>query len=173
MRIDQALNQTQAQDLGEKAKVEKNDLQEQPKLAEKTSTGSSKGDTVVISEQARNLQKTETNLKTNTTAETTTDQSVRQDRVDAVKAKVESGAYVDDELVNRTADKILNSGSLNDVVKDEIKVQGNDTGQIKLEDPVDDSEKLNEVREKIKSGFYNSTEVVDGVANNILENLMA
>ena len=89
----------------------------------------------------------------------------------AAKTKVDSGKLLGDEVVERTAEAIMKSGSLADIVKGK-ELMARLVGQ---EDEVSESRqsKLAEVKQKMESGFYDSQEVTEHVAGKIIEDLLA
>ena len=164
MKIDHLLQRTKAQD------AQKNQLLETAKETVKNGKaakdGAPKVDTVTISEQARSLQRTQSDLQT------LTDQQSRQERIESIKAQIASGEYkVDDKLVEGTADAILKSGALSDLVNAEhplARARLAESGALES-----DPDKLARVKQRIESGFYNSSEVSDTIAERMLDDLLA
>ena len=167
MKIDHVDHGNKAHDLKEKAKVEE---AKDATPAKETSGGKSKTDTVIISEQARSMQRTEAEMKA-WKSRLQSDPGLREDKVVAAKTKVDSGKLLGDGVVERTAEAIMKSGSLADIVKGK-ELMARLVGQ---EDDVSGSRqsKLAEVRQKMESGFYDSQEVTEHVAGKIIEDLLA
>jgi len=167
MKIDQVLQRTQAQDIKnptqtENAKdVAKAKSQAGPRI---------KTDTVTISEQARNLQRTESELKT--LHDGIDEQSViRQDKVAIAKAKLAAGQLEIDQVVEETAEAIHQSGALSDIINgDHLLMRARLSQTENLEAG---AEKLAQVRQRIKSGYYNSPEVANEIADRMMEDLLA
>jgi flagellar biosynthesis anti-sigma factor FlgM len=164
MKIDHLLQRTKAQD------PQKNQLletaKETAKNAKAAKDGAPKVDTVTISEQARSLQRTQSDVKTG--GET---QQSRQDRIAQIKAQIASGDYkVDDKLVEGTADAILKSGAVSDLVNAEhplSRARLAESGALES-----DPDKLAQVKQRIDSGYYNSSDVTDTIAERMLEDLL-
>ena len=168
MKIDHLLQRTKAQD------PQKNQLLETAKETVKSGKaakdGSPKVDTVQISEQARSLQRTQGDPKMR--PDGADNELSRQDRIEDIKAKIASGEYkVDDKLVEGTADAIIKSGALNDLVNAEhplSRARLADSGALES-----DPDKLSRVKQRIDSGYYNSSEVTDKIAERILDDLLS
>ena len=167
MKIDHLLQRTKAQD------PQKNQLletaKESAKNAKAAKDGAPKVDTVTISDQARSLQRTQGDLQAATDGQQAS--QTRQDRIAEIKAQIASGQYkVDDKLVEGTADAILKSGALSDLVNAEhplARARLAESGTLES-----DPDKLAQVRQRIDSGYYNSSEVTDTVAERMLEDLL-
>ena len=166
MQIDNVLQRTQAQDpkgpapadAGKDASPLKSQDSPKPKV-----------DTVTISEQARKLQATEAELKL-LQQDNTGQAGSRSELVNAAKAKISDGNFLLDEVVNGTAEQILNSGALSDLINNDhplVRARLAQTGTLAAGD-----EKLAQIKDRIASGYYNSSEVVDQTAEKILENLL-
>ena len=166
MKINHVSPRDKPQDLQEKTKPEKS---KQTTSAQEQSGGKLKTDTVSISEQARSLQRTESEMKVSK-GRPESDPGVREDKVGAAKAKLAGGKLLTDEVVARTADAIVKSGSLADIVKGKeliARLAG-------MEHEVEGfrQSKLDEVKQKMEAGFYNSSSVTDQVAERIMEDLL-
>ena len=162
MKIDHLLQRTKAQDPKKNQQLLETS-KETAKNAKAAKDGSPKVDTVTISEQARSLQRTQ-----NTQQDV---QLTRQERLDQIKAQIASGEYkVDDKLVEGTADAILKSGALSDLVNAEHPLsRARLAGSGALDS---DPDKLARIRQRIDSGYYNSSEVSNTVAERMLEDLI-
>jgi len=167
MKIDHVDQGNKAHDLKEKAKAEK---AKEATPAKETSGGKPKTDTVVISEQARSMQRTEAEMKA-WKSRLASDPGLREDKVVAAKDKVDSGKLLNGEVVEQTAEAIIKKGSLTDIVKGK-ELLALLVGQ---EDEISETRqsKLDEVKQKMESGFYNSQEVTEHVAGKIIEDLLA
>lgn len=169
MKIDHLLQRAKAQD------PKKNQqLEEASKEAAKNSKAAGKDatlkvDTVTISDQARSLQRTQAEIKA--LKEGLETKQGRQERIQLLKQQIASGEYkVDDKLVEGTAEAILKSGALGDLVNAEhplARVRLAESGTLES-----DPDKLAAVRQRIESGYYNSDEVADTIAERMLEDLL-
>jgi anti-sigma28 factor (negative regulator of flagellin synthesis) len=170
MKIDHVLQRTKAPDLNQTSKTD---------TAKETGTVKGqnglkiKTDTVIISEEARTLQRAESELKAQNysigTADTQT--PVRKDKVEAAKAKIAAGQLLLDKVVEDTADAILKSGSLEDIINSDKLLQKRKLSGIKA--PETGADNLSAIKEKIESGFYSSPEVVDKIAERMIDDLLA
>ena len=166
MQIDNVLQRTQAQDPKGPAPAEAG---KDTSPLKSTDSPKPKVDTVTISEQARKLQATEAELQL-LQQEPTDKAGSRSALVDAAKAKVSDGNFLLDEVVNGTAEQILNSGALSDLINNDnplVRARLAQTGTLAAGE-----DKLAQVKERIASGYYNSSEVVDQTAEKILEDLL-
>lgn len=167
MKIDHVYQRDKAQDLKEQAKVDKAIKEKSP--AKGTDSGKQKTDTVIISEEARSLQRTESEMEV-LKRRLEGDPSVREDKVIAAKAKIDSGSLLSGEVVDKTAEAIMRSHSLADIIK------GKDLmARFAAEsDEVGDSRqaRLDEVRRRMDEGFYNSPEVTEQIAGKIMDDLL-
>ncbi|MFH1069808.1 MAG: flagellar biosynthesis anti-sigma factor FlgM [Candidatus Glassbacteria bacterium] len=165
MKIDHLLQRTKAQDPNKSQQVET--ARETGK--QKSSDGTvPKVDTVTISEQARSLQRTESELQS---LKQELDNELPQNKLDQVRAKIQSGQYlVDQGVVEGTAESILASGALADLVNRDhplMRAALAETESLKA-----DEDKLAQIRQRIESGYYNSPDVVNEIADKILEDLV-
>ncbi|MBW7997659.1 MAG: flagellar biosynthesis anti-sigma factor FlgM [Candidatus Glassbacteria bacterium] len=169
MKIDHLLQRTKAQDPKKNQQLENagKETAEGNKAAGKDET--LKVDTVTISDQARSLQRTQTELKTFKDGLETLES--RQERIEFIKNQIANGTYkVDDKLIEGTAEAILKSGALGDLVNAEhplARARLAEAGTLES-----DPDKLARVRQRIESGFYNSDEVTDTIAERMLEDLL-
>ncbi|MEA1996747.1 MAG: flagellar biosynthesis anti-sigma factor FlgM [Gemmatimonadota bacterium] len=166
MKIDHALQRTKAQELEKQSKTEKS----RDAVKKKDPDGRKiRTDTVTISEKARSLQRTDNKLKViGNRSETAS--PVRRDKVELAKAKIQSGELSIDKVVEGTAESILKSGAISDVI-DRDKLQNHD-GLSSVETPEASPQRLAEIKERIKSGYYDSPEVTERIADNILDDLL-
>jgi len=170
MKIDHVLQRTKAPDLNQPSKTD-------PAKETGTVKGQSglkiKTDTVIISEEARTLQRAESELKAQNydieTADTQT--PVRKDKVEEARAKIAKGQLFLDKVVEDTAEAILKSGTLEDIINSDKLLQNSKLSGIKV--PQAGAENLAAIKEKIQSGFYNSPEVVDKIAERMIDDLLA
>lgn len=161
MKIDHLLQHTKAQDAKKNQQLLETS-KETVKNAKTASDGSRKVDTVTISDQARSLQRTQSQQDV---------QQTREERLAQIKAQIASGEYkVDDKLVEGTANAILKSGALGDLVNAEhplARARLVDSGALDS-----DPDKLARIKQRIDSGYYNSSEVSDTIADRMLEDLL-
>ncbi|MEA2063176.1 MAG: hypothetical protein U9P14_05720 [Gemmatimonadota bacterium] len=171
MKIDHVFqrNRSPALDIKEKSKAEKPAKDASSAPLKDESCRALKTDTVDISETARSLQRTDSEMNIQ---QDLGDPGalVRQDNVLAAKAKVLSGSLLSDEIVSKTADAIINSGSLDDIIKgDEVKARFEDLKEVVAGAG---ESKLTGIRQKIEEGFYDQPEVTDKIAGDIMENFL-
>lgn len=138
MKIDPGIQRTKAQDQKKTTQV---DTDKETTEAKAPSSPKLKADKVTISEQARSLQRVDTDLV--------------------------SGNLITDEVVERTAEAILKSGTLSDLINIEqplIKAMLAETGDLEASE-----EKLALIKEKIQSGYYDSPEVAENIAEQLID----
>ncbi len=138
MKIDPGIQRTKAQDQKKTTQI---DTDKETTEAKAPSSPKLKADKVTISEQARSLQRVDTDLA--------------------------SGNLITDEVVERTAEAILKSGTLSDLINIEqplIKAMLAETGDLEASE-----EKLALIKEKIQSGYYNSPEVAENIAEQLID----
>ena len=166
MQIDNVLQRTQAQDPKGPAPA---DAGKDTSPLKSQDSPKPKVDTVTISEQARKLQATEAELKL-LQQDNTGQAGSRSELVNAAKAKISDGNFLLDEVVNGTAEQILNSGALSDLINNDhplVRARLAQTGTLAAGD-----DKLAQIKDRIASGYYNSSDVVDQTAEKVLENLL-
>lgn len=138
MKIDPGIQRTKAQDQKKTTQI---DTDKETTEAKAPSSPKLKADKVTISEQARSLQRVDTDLV--------------------------SGNLITDEVVERTAEAILKSGTLSDLINIEqplIKAMLAETGDLEASE-----EKLALIKEKIQSGYYDSPEVAENIAEQLID----
>ncbi len=138
MKIDPGIQRTKAQD---QKKTNQIDTDKETTEAKAPSSPKLKADKITISEQARSLQRVDTDLV--------------------------SGNLITDEVVERTAEAILKSGTLSDLINIEqplIKAMLAETGDLEASE-----EKLALIKEKIQSGYYDSPEVAENIAEQLID----
>ena len=138
MKIDPGIHGTKAQDQKKTTQI---DTDKETTEAKAPSSPKLKADKVTISEQARSLQRVDTDLV--------------------------SGNLITDEVVERTAEAILKSGALSDLINIEqplIKAMLAETGDLEASE-----EKLALIKEKIQSGYYDSPEVAENIAEQLID----
>ena len=138
MKIDPGIQRTKAQDQKKTTQI---DTDKETAEAKAPSSPKLKADKVTISEQARSLQRVDTDLV--------------------------SGNLITDEVVERTAEAILKSGTLSDLINIEqplIKAVLAETGDLEASE-----EKLALIKEKIQSGYYDSPEVAENIAEQLID----
>jgi anti-sigma28 factor (negative regulator of flagellin synthesis) len=162
MKIDQILQRTQSQNLQEQTAAEKAKEGSQSKVKDQLGGRQIKTDTVVISEEARNLLRSQAGSQAAPEID---------DRIARLKARLDSGALLSDEIVDKTADAILKSGALNDIVNGKRLMAG--MRKADLESLTGRSGRIDEIKQRVQSGYYNSPEVVDHIAQNLMEDLLA
>ena len=167
MKIDHVSQRDKAHDLKEKAKV---DEAKEATSSKEAGGRKIKTDSVTISEQARSMQRTESEMNV-LKSRLESDPAIREDKVLAAKAKLDSGRLLSDEVVEKTAEAIIQKGSLADIVKGKELMARLAAGEGEISESR--QSKLDEVRQRIESGFYNSQEVTEQVAGRIMDDLLA
>jgi flagellar biosynthesis anti-sigma factor FlgM len=165
MKIDHLIQRTKAQDPQKNQQLEAvgKDTAKGNKAAK---DGSLKVDTVTISDQARSLQRTQAEMQTSKLG-----QESQQQRIETLKNQVASGQYsVDNKLVEKTAEAIINSGALGDLVNAEHPLSRTRLAEAGTLES--DPDNLDRVRQRIASGYYNSPEVTESVAEQMLGDLL-
>ncbi len=166
MKIDHLIQRTKAQDPKKNQQLEAAG-KETAGGNKAAKDGTPKVDTVTISDQARSLQRTQ--------AETQTLKQGglegRQQRIESLKTQVAGGQYqVDDKLIEGTAEAILKSGALGDLVNAEhplARARLAEAGTLES-----NQGNLDRVRQRIQSGYYNSPEVAGSIAEQMLDDLL-
>ncbi len=165
MKIDHLIQRTKAQDPKKNQQLEAagNDTARGNKAAR---DGTLKVDTVTISDQARSLQRTQAEMQVHTQG-----LESQQQRIESLRNQVASCQYkVDDKLVEGTADAILKSGALGDLVNAEhplARARLAEAGTLES-----DPSNLDRVRQRVASGYYNSPDVTDSIAEQLLDDLL-
>ncbi len=165
MKIDHLIQRTKAQDPQKNQQLDAAG-KDTAKGAKAATDGTLKVDTVTISDQARSLQRTQPTLQPLNEG-----LDSNQQRIDSLKAQVTSGQYImDDKLVEGTAEAILKSGVLGDLVNAEhplARARLAEAGTLES-----DPDNLDRVRQRVASGFYNSPEVAESIAEQMLGDLL-
>ena len=167
MKIDHLLQRANSKNLKDQSPVEKAKETTGKIGQENAAGGPLKIDTVTISEQARSLQRAQNEPQ----APESDRGAVRSEKVNAAKAGLENGSLLSDKVVEQTAEAILESGDLGDIINSRRLAAGlNGSGVDNLSD---DPGRLEEIRQRIQSGFYNSSEVAEKIADSMMEDLLA
>lgn len=167
MKIDHHLQRTDSKNLKDQTPIEKARDGAGKTGQEKPVAGPLKVDTVTISEQARSLQRAQ-NASQGMQAR---DDSIRPDKVKAARTMIQSGALMSDKVVEKTAEAILESGDLGDIINARRLTAG--LGGSGVDRLSDDPNRLDEIRQRVQSGFYNSPEVTDRIAESMMDDLLA
>ncbi|HUU28760.1 MAG TPA: flagellar biosynthesis anti-sigma factor FlgM [archaeon] len=166
MKIDPSLQGTKAPDLNKQSKTEP---AKEAAATKDQVAGKLKTDTVVISEEARTLQRTESELKAHLD-QMETASTVRRDKVELAMAKIAGGQFIIDDVVDGTAEAILKSGALSDIINSDKLAQARLSGMKSLQAS---PEKLAAIKERIESGYYNTPEMAGKIADSIMDELLA
>jgi flagellar biosynthesis anti-sigma factor FlgM len=165
MKIDHLIQRTKAQDPQKNQQLEAAG-KETARGNKAAKDGTLKVDTVTISDQARSLQRTQAEIQTHKQG-----LESQQQRIESLKGQVANGQYkVDDKLVDKTAEAILKSGALGDLVNAEhplTRARLAEAGTLES-----DPDNLDRVRQRMQSGYYNSPEVAESVAEQMLGELL-
>lgn len=166
MKIDPGIQKTSGQDPNKTPRIDKGKESAGKKPSDSLNV---KTDKVTISEQARALQRTDSELKT-LKKDLDTQSQIRQDKVELARSKLASGNLITDEVVEKTAEAILKSGALADLINIEqplVKAMLAEAGDFEAGE-----EKLAQIKERIQSGYYNSPEVAEDIAEKMIEDLL-
>ncbi|HEX9916703.1 MAG TPA: hypothetical protein VGB16_03110 [candidate division Zixibacteria bacterium] len=85
---------------------------------------------------------------------------LKDKKIEQAKANLSSGLYEKQEYKEETADKLINSTELKDITYDLNSLKEANQSKEK-------SAKIEEIRQKIASGFYNRAEVLDEIAKKL------
>ncbi len=165
MKIDHLIQRTKAQDPKKNQQLEAAG-KETAGGNKAAKNGTLKVDTVTISDQARSLQRTQAETQTLKQGPES-----RQQRIESLKTQVADGRYqVGDKLIEGTAEAILKSGALGDLVNAEhplARARLAEAGTLES-----NQGNLDRVRQRIASGYYNSPEVAGSIAEQMLDDLL-
>jgi hypothetical protein len=134
--------------------LQKARIEQRPDLPRFNPAGRS-ADQLQVSERGRNLQKLSETLQ----QQMQTLPEVRQERVDAARARVQSGFFNDGQFNLKLAGKMLENSDL----KQALNLTGDDVPQTDYRDKL-----MNDVKGKLESGFYSADAVMDFVADRLL-----
>jgi len=156
MRIENAINEVQG--------PQQTERRQNADVRRKRNTGRA-GDVVEISTAARSLGAQAAN-----TVDLNAVSDVRQSRVEAVKQRVASGYYDQPEVREAIADAVLNAGVVDAVAQE---IQDVRTAKRDLDTVPDVREdRVEQARERVASGFYDSAGVQSQVADRVLDTLI-
>jgi anti-sigma28 factor (negative regulator of flagellin synthesis) len=88
--------------------------------------------------------------------------SIKDKKIEQAKDNLSSGLYEKQEYKEKTADKLINSTELKDIAYDLNSLKEANQSKEK-------SAKIEEIRQKIASGFYNRAEVLDEIAKKLIK----
>jgi anti-sigma28 factor (negative regulator of flagellin synthesis) len=128
-------------------------------------------DSLVFSEDAKKLQETEVILR-NALQKLHEMDDVNLDSFSDITEKISDDFYKDDELSSDIADLIIPESQMRENIQKRIKADEY-VDQLSQMDNTElplDQDKLNLIKEKINSGFYNSPSVSAAIADSILAN---
>jgi anti-sigma28 factor (negative regulator of flagellin synthesis) len=122
---------------------------------------STKPDSVEISDKAKTLQdKNGKAVKFTEVLGAGLNYSIKDKKVEQAKANLDSGLYEKQEYKEKTADKLISSSELKDIAYNLDSLKEANQNKEK-------STKIEEIRQKIASGFYNRAEVLDEIAKKL------
>ncbi|MCE5273059.1 hypothetical protein LLH00_17415 [bacterium] len=171
MKIDNFLQRTDAKSLKDQAPVDKPREGAVKGAKDGSASGVLRVDTVTISEQARNLQRTQGENPALQSQEEK-EVEVSQDKVQTARTALAGGLPLSDEVVEKTAEAILTSGALGDIIDSRRLAAG--AGRSGLDSVAGpDEDRLQQIRQRIDSGYYNNSEVASGIADRMLEDMLA
>ncbi len=134
--------------------LQKARIEQRPDTA-RFSPASPAADRLQVSERGRHLQQLSETLQ----QQLQTLPDVRQDRVDAARARVQSGFFNDGQFNLKLAGKMLENSDL----KQALNLSGDDVPETDYRDKL-----MNDVKGKLDSGFYSADAVMDFVADRLL-----
>ena len=105
MRID-PINSTIASEINKVEKAKKEDTAQKTKAPKKS-------DSTIFSSSARRLSETKAQIST-VSAHLAAEPEIRQEKVDAVRSKINQGYYNSPEFVDKLADKLLSFFGISD-----------------------------------------------------------
>lgn len=123
-------------------------------------------DVVQISDRARTLK----SQQEDAIAALKETPDIRQARVDQVKARVAQGYYDRPEVRQAVADSILNSGTMKEAVSQKRQASSAKAGLANTPDVRQD--KVDQAKQRVASGFYDSQEVRQKTADGLVEGVL-
>jgi hypothetical protein len=149
---------------GKKEQVQLNEIEPEIK---KTSLE----DTQIFTEDAIRLQETEAILQ-NALQKLMEMDEINHKNLNSIDEKSKNNFYDSEEVLNQIVNEIAPDAHFQTVADKRIKAQVfvKKLNEMDKEDIIDE-EKLQIIREKINSGFYNNNEVIQSIANNLIENI--
>ena len=142
-----------------------------PDLPPKVTQGNQRTDSAKVGKSARGEDVVELSQSAKEVADLAA--AAKQERVnpriEAVRERVTSGYYDSQEVRERIADRLLRSGNLQEVV-DEIVVSKGAKQQL---DEIPDTRpaRVDEAKQRVSGGFYDTPEVRNETAERILDEL--
>ncbi len=139
------------------------------KFSDKEIKKSTLQDSSVFSKDAKKLQETEVILQ-NALQKLKEMDEMNLEKIDGIQVKIDSGFYENDEVLNEIIEEIIPEEQLRKSVTYRMQAEKYLTEMNKFDDikSIDDT-KIKEIRSKISSGFYNSNEVVEKIAQELLD----
>jgi hypothetical protein len=142
---------------------------EQVEIPEKETKKVSLEDNVLFSEDAKKLQETEVILQ-NALQKLHEMDEINHKNLASIKEKISSSFYDSEQVLTDVADEVFTEDELKAVIKKRMMAEKYVEELHELDsDSEIDFAKLNIVKERINSGFYNSKEVIDKVAEELLD----
>jgi hypothetical protein len=123
-------------------------------------------DKVIFSDDAKKLQETEVILQTALQKLREMDE-VNQKNLEGITRRINSNFYDKDTVVNGLVDEIFPEEQLRDAVEKRIRAEKYVSELNRLEEELSE-ERLAEIRQRIESGYYNSPEVIDAIAETLV-----
>ncbi len=175
MTVDKIVSQiSQHSILNDKTKEVANNKKNRIEKDSNRIANDSNSDKVDFSSKAKKLQETESMLRFAMEKLESLDE-VRNEKLDEVRENIEKGFYFSDQFDEIVSDKIFSNKEIaNEVQKNVQKnkylsdVKRIDKG---LEEKIDLT-KINDIKQKVANGFYDSQEAIEGTVDKIMEILL-
>ena len=90
-------------------------------------------------------------------------------RLQEIRARVESGYYDSSQVREQIADALLDSGGMREVASDVVQIRTARRGLDELPDVRED--KVDEARQRVRTGFYDTPQARRDTADRILDEL--
>ena len=149
----------------EATSVKKEKLQNLTSEVRKTSLT----DTTIFSDDAKRLQETEVILQ-NAIQRLKEMDEINLQNIIGIEEKIENNFYDNDKITQKIVEDIMPEAQLRETIEMRIKAEKyvSELQKIDADTTIDDT-KLDKIRERIDSGFYNEQKVIDSITDNILE----
>ena len=123
-------------------------------------------DVSIFSEDAKRLQETEVILQNALHVLKEMD-LINHENLQEVKEKLDSGFYENEEVIEQVVNDIFPEQMLRNSVEKRVRAEKYVQRLNEMDEEDMDTEKLAAIREKIESGYYNSNEVIDNLADTL------
>jgi len=123
-------------------------------------------DVSVFSEDAKRLQETEVILQNALHILQEMDE-INHDNLQDIQEKMHSGFYHNEEVLEKVVNDIFPEQVLRNSVEKRIRAEKYVVKLKEMDDDDMDTEKLAAIKEKIDNGYYDSSEVIDNLADTL------